>query len=541
MKLLCDSKYIILPVSHQAKKKSLKFYENNTLIYDLQVELDFINPDVKFYLNIERFEGKEIELISEPNINLKIEKSNFKYLGEEIYMGKYRSEFHFSSQRGWLNDPNGLFYYNSEYHMFYQHNPVGCKWGNMHWGHAVSKDLVHWEEKEIALYPDELGTIFSGSAIVDTKNVTGLKENENDVILLFYTAAGGDNSELSKSQHFTQCLAYSIDGGNTFKKYSKNPIVPLIESGNRDPKIIYDSETNIYIMALYLAEFRFVLLTSINLLDWKQIQEITLQDDRECPDFYPLPVDDDNKNIKWVLSGACDKYLLGSFDGNKFNHETQTKRLHYGKNSYAAQSWSDVSTEDARRIRIAWNTFDIPSMPYNMAMNFPCEMKLKTFSDEVFLCTYPVKEIENIYGESFNAQNICLSSDEEYTKTMTEKLYDITFNIFCANKGSFVISVFGLEIHGNIDKNELSCLGNSAPLESFDNSIDLRMLIDVNNIEIFINMGKAFMSIGHIQDYNINRLVFKSINKAIVLKEINIVEIKNIWNKEDYSIKINKQ
>jgi sucrose-6-phosphate hydrolase SacC (GH32 family) len=279
MKLLCDSKYIILPVSHQAKKKSLKFFENNILIYDLQIELDFIAPDEEFYLDIERFGGKEIELVSEPDINLEIKKSNRKYSCEENYKGKYRPEFHFSSQRGWINDPNGLFYYKDMYHMFFQHNPVGCKWGNMHWGHAVSRDLVHWEEKEIALYPDEMGTMFSGSAIVDTKNVTGLKKNENDVILLFYTAAGGTDSELSKSQPFTQCLAYSTDGGNTFEKYPENPIVPFIEPGNRDPKVIYHAESDVYTMVLYLADYRYLLLTSKNLLDWKRIQEISLQDD----------------------------------------------------------------------------------------------------------------------------------------------------------------------------------------------------------------------------------------------------------------------
>lgn len=247
---------------------------------------------MEFYLNVERFAGKEIGLVAEPDIALEIKKSDSKYPLEESYIGKYRSGFHFSSQRGWLNDTSGLVYYKGVYHMFYQHNPVGCKWGNMHWGHAVSRDLVHWEEREIALYPDEMGTMFSRSAIVDTKNVTGLKQNENDVILLYYTAAGNTDSELSRSQPFTQCLAYSVDGGNTFEKYYKNPVVPLIEHENRDPKVVYDPVNDIYVMVLYLAENRYMLLSSSNLLEWKQMHEIILQEDAECPDFYPLPVDD---------------------------------------------------------------------------------------------------------------------------------------------------------------------------------------------------------------------------------------------------------
>ncbi len=530
MKLICDSKYIILPVNHQAKKKCLKFYENNTLIYDLQIELDFIDPDVEFYLNIERFKGKEIELICEPDINLGIKKSDVKYPGEETYKEKYRPKFHFSSQKGWLNDPNGLFYYKGYYHMFYQHNPVGSKWGNMHWGHAVSRDLVRWEEKEIALYSDELGTMFSGSAIVDSKNATGLKQNENDVILLYYTAAGGTDSELSKAQPFTQCLAYSIDGGNTFEKYSPNPIITLIEPGNRDPKVIYYPDADIYVMVLYLAETRFALLTSENLLQWKHVQEINMQKDEECPDFYPLPVDGDDKNIKWVFSAASGKYLLGTFDGRSFNHEQEVKSLHYGKDSYAAQTWSGIDEENKRRVRIAWNRFDIPSMAYNMAMNFPCDMKLRTFSDEIFLCTYPVYEIKNIYGDSFSAENISLSPCQKYTRSLTEKLYDINLNIAGTAEGKFAISVFGLEILCDAEEKVLTCLDNKAPLEYFDGSMDLRLLIDVNNVEIFINKGKAFMSIGHFQDYNINELIIRSADADLMLKEISIAEIKNIWN-----------
>lgn len=533
MKLLCDSKYIILPVSHQAAKKSLKFYENDTLVYDLQVELDFINPEVEFYLDVERFKGKEIELVADPYLELAIKKSNVRYPPEEKYMGKYRPGFHFSAQRGWINDPNGLFYYRGLYHMFYQHNPVGCKWGNMHWGHTTSRDLVHWEEKDIALYPDEMGTMFSGSAIVDRKNVTGLQENENDVILLFYTAAGGTDAELSKSQAFTQCVAYSVDGGNTFKKYSKNPILPCIEPGNRDPKVIYHSGTDSYAMVLYLADSRFALLTSKNLLDWEQVQEITIREDSECPDFYPLCVDDGGSDIKWVFSGASDRYLLGSFDGDRFCPETEAKKLQYGKNnSYAAQTWSDIAGEDGRRIRIAWNRFEINSTPHNMSMNFPCEMKLKTFSDGIFLCAYPVREIESIYGTSEHAQNVRLSPGEEYARTLEKKLYDMVFQISCANKGSFVMSVFGLELRGDLEKNELSCPDQSVPLESIHNRIDLRLLIDVNTVEIFVNLGKAFMSVGHIQDHNLNRFVFKSVDTDLELKEARITELKNIWSEK---------
>jgi sucrose-6-phosphate hydrolase SacC (GH32 family) len=491
--------------------------------------LDFDNPEVEFYLNMDRFAGKELELVAEPNMALDIKKSDTKYPPEDSYTGLYRPEFHYSAQRGWLNDPNGLVYYRGVYHMFYQYNPVGCKWGNMHWGHAESKDLIRWEEKDPVLYPDEMGTMFSGSAIVDDRNVTGLKKNDNDVILLYYTAAGNTDSELSRHQSFVQCLAYSIDGGTTFVKYSDNPVVPFLEEGNRDPKVIYDPTNDIYVMVLYLSGDRYMLYTSKNLLDWLPIHEIVLEEDAECPDFYPLPVDGDKNNIKWVFSGASDRYVIGSFDGSSFCPETISKRLQYSKDSYAAQTWSDLPSEDGRRIRIAWNRYDISSLPFNMAMNFPCEMSLRTFLGETFLCTYPAREIERIYGENSKDYNIRVTNSERYQRILNKKLYDITLNLTCTSKCKLNITLLGIEIHCDMLNNTLVCLDNIAPLQCFEGNIKLRMLIDVSNIEIFINKGEAFLSIGHVQDYTRNELVIETTEEELVLKEVDITEMKSIW------------
>jgi sucrose-6-phosphate hydrolase SacC (GH32 family) len=529
MKFLCDSKYLIFPASYHAKKKRVSFFIDDNLVYDLEVQLDLINPDYEFYLNVEHFKGKELEIISLPEIDLKLRKADFEVNDEKTYMEKYRPGFHFTAKKGWINDPNGLFYYDNNYVMFYQYNPLGCTWGNMHWGHAVSSDLVHWEEKGIALYPDHFGTMFSGSAIIDTKNVSGLKENENDVVLLFYTAAG-NTSEASKGQPFTQCLAYSTDRGKSFTKYCKNPLIKEIASGNRDPKVIYYEQKDIYIMALYLEGNKFSLLSSKNLLDWTQIQTITMPNEAECPDFYPLPVNDDDKNIKWVLIGASDKYLVGSFNGHKFSSETELKRLHYGNGSYASQSWSNVGSEDGRRIRLAFSSLEIPSMPFRSSMTFPCEMKLKTFLEELFLCTYPVKEIEDLYRKVNTIQDILLVCGDKYTEKLTGRFYDITIKLSIKNETSFKLSIFGLSVEYNSSKNELKCFENCAPAECYDGCIDLRILIDVANTEIYINNGKAFMSMGYLQDYNINRLELQVMGNSIVIKEMKIAELKNIWS-----------
>jgi fructan beta-fructosidase len=530
MKVLCDSKYLIFPTSHHAQKKRVNFFTDGTLVYDLEIQLDFIDPDYEFYVNVERFEGMELEITCLPEVDLNIRKSDVALPDQGVYNEKYRPGFHFTAKRGWLNDPNGLVHYENEYIMFYQYNPVGCTWGNMHWGHAVSSDLVHWTERKIALYPDFSGTMFSGSAIVDTRNVTGLKENENDAILLFYTAAGS-TSETSKGQPFTQCLAYSTDKGVTFKKYERNPLVPQIVAGNRDPKVIYYEPNDSYIMSLYLDNNKFVILSSKNLFDWTQIQEITMPNETECPDFYPLPVDGDEQSIKWVLIGASDKYFIGSFDGYTFKPETDLKRLNYGNSGYAAQSWSNISKEDGRRIRTAHSSITIPSMPFGSVMNFPCEMQLKTFQDEISLCTYPVKEIEGLYQNIKRIENVELASGATYKERLTGRLYDISLKLSPKSAASFSFSVFGLTIEYNSSKHELKCLDSLAPTELYDDCIDLRILVDTIVTEIYINGGKAYMCMSHIQDYNINNIELKAIDNNVEVKELKVAELHNIWNK----------
>lgn len=528
MKFMCDSKYIILPVSHTAQKKRLKFFHSGQLLFDLEIELDFVNPDFDAYIHVERFAGMELDMVCVPEINMAVGKSNVKYAGEEIYGEKHRPRFHFAAKRGWLNDPNGLVYYHGQYHMFYQHNPVGCKWGNMHWGHAVSSDLVHWSELECALHPDPMGTMFSGSAIIDKKNVTGLKATDEDVIVLYYTAAGS-TSEISKDRTFTQCMAYSVDGGKTFKKYDKNPILPNIAEGNRDPKVIFHELSNQYIMALYLNGNQFALLSSKNLIDWKKIQELTLSEDAECPDFYPLALDGDSNNIKWVFTGASDRYVIGRFDGNRFTPETEVKKLHYGKNSYASQTWSGIQPYDGRCIRTTWNTYSIPFMPFNQCMTFPCEMTLHTTADGISLCAYPIQEIEHLYIKTYDFTKIHISENETYKIDLYGKSYDIQLKISPAGKANVRLSLFGIQINIDAPQNQIRCLDSAAPLFAHNGMIDLRMLVDTTSIEVYINKGQALIFNGCIADYNISKFEIEAMGCAMIVEDLKMAELKSVW------------
>jgi len=527
MEFVCDTRYIVLPTNRHAKSKRLEFYHKDKLIYDLDIKLDYKFPEQMFYLDVARFIGMNLKIISIQYIEFEIKKANALPEDQSRYKGKYRPLFHFTTKSGWINDPNGLFFYNGQYHLFYQYNPVGVQWGNMHWGHAVSEDLIHWYEKDIALYPDELGTMFSGSAIIDKDNVTGLKENSNDTILLYYTAAGG-TSLLSEGKSFTQCLAFSADGGTTFKKYDKNPLIANIDEGNRDPKVIYHSQSGNYVMALYMSGNDFALFISKDLLNWKLEQRISLGDDWECPDFYPLPVDGDPNCVKWVLTGASDRYIVGSFDGYAFKPETPVKKLQYTSKSYASQSWSNICETDGRRIRITWNRFEIPNMPFNNSMTFPCEMSLKRFSGEIFLCAYPVDEIEKLYKNLYKKFDLLVPVLCEYTYNLNEMAYDIKLVFSNDCKSSAIISMFGLDIHCDCFNNEIVCGGDTAPMIAVEGITDLRLLIDVNGTEIFINGGKAFMCVGHLQDYNLNKLTVKTTGNDIVLKSLEIAELRGI-------------
>jgi sucrose-6-phosphate hydrolase SacC (GH32 family) len=173
----------------------------------------------------------------------RIEQSDAIKNIEDLYREPKRGLFHFSPKRGWNNDPNGCVYYNGEYHLFFQHNPYGWSWGNMHWGHAVSKDLVHWEEIGDVLLPDEMGPMFSGSAVVDSKNTSGFGKDGQAPLVLIYTAAGNPT---------VQGIAYSTDGRN-FTKYSGNPVLGQVTGGNRDPKVIWDEANQRWVMVLYVA------------------------------------------------------------------------------------------------------------------------------------------------------------------------------------------------------------------------------------------------------------------------------------------------
>lgn len=373
-----DKRYLLLPVDREAPKRELILRtEDGKIAADLQVCL---SPDSGklFPYDLRQYRGMTL-------------KSNLDFtptLTDElppVLPELYRPRAHFSPRFGWMNDPNGLIYYEDRWHLFFQHNPVGTRWGNMHWGHAVSDDLMRWTEGETVLFPDENGYMYSGSAVEDTENLTGLKENEHNPLLLFYTASP-NHGVMDAGKVYTQRLAYSVDGGHTFRKYPKT-IVENIARANRDPKVIFCPEWGKWVMALYLEEDEYAILTSDNLLDWQIHQRFSMAGDNECPDFFPLQADGETY---WVFCGAHGGYLVGRMDSGKFEPVQEIRRMQDGK-CYAAQTYSGVA--DGRRIRFGWNKSGMGDGMSQGSMTTPHCLTLHRVGEALCLALQPAREV----------------------------------------------------------------------------------------------------------------------------------------------------
>ncbi len=446
---------------------------------------------------------------------------------ESLYNEVYRPQFHFTAKNGWLNDPNGLMYYNGEYHLFFQHNPFGTNWGNMTWGHAVSTDIVHWKQLENAIEPDELGTIFSGSGVVDQKNTAKFQTGEEKTLVCIYTSAGG-TSEASAGKLFTQSIAYSNDCGRTWVKYEKNPVVPHIIGSNRDPKVIWHEPTERWVMALYLDGNEYVILTSPNLKNWTGQSTIHLRGAGECPDIFELPVDGDPNNKKWVFWGANSNYLIGNFDGVRFHPESDVLRAELGANFYAAQTWSDIPETDGRRIQIAWMSGGkYPGMPFNQQMSFPCELTLRTTIGGIRLFRKPIGEIANIYGKKY------VWSDYELSKSMdlaSGQLFDIHAEIGLSDSSEFAFVIRGEKVQYSMKDKQINVLGKTAQLDPINNKIQLRILVDRTSLEVFGNDGMLSMSSCFLPDLSNNMISMHASEGKPKIISLVVYELNSIWN-----------
>ena len=449
------------------------------------------------------------------------------FVVDRLYQETYRPQFHFTAKKNWLNDPNGLVYYKGEYHLFFQHNPSGINWGNMTWGHAVSPDMLHWEQLPHAIEPDELGTIFSGSAVVDWNNTAGFQTGEEKVLVAFYTSAG---AHAPTPKPFTQSIAYSNDRGRTWTKYRNNPVIGHIKGSNRDPKVIWHASSSRWVMALYLDGNEYALLTSSNLKEWTLQSTLEMPGVRECPDLFELPVDGDEKNTKWVFWGGNGNYVIGSFDGKTFTKETQPLRSEWGNNGYAGQTWSDIPESDGRRLQMLWMSGGrFPEMPFNQQMTFPCEVTLRTFPEGIRLCRQPVQEIESLHGEHHNWRDLLLKPGQNPLAGVAGELFHIRAEIELGDAAEVGFTVRGVPVSYNVKEKKLTCLGKSAPLDPVRGAIELRIIVDRTSIEIFANGGRIAMSFSLPLAPEDNSLGAFVRGGRTLLKSLDLWHLKSVW------------
>ena len=521
-----EKRYLNLPIKNGAPTRKITTLVDGRIEVKNDMALANAAPDWWAFVDVSGWRGKTVTLqvdkLSEDSTALSsIEQSDSIKSAESLYREPLRGQFHFSSRRGWNNDPNGLVFYNGEYHLFYQHNPYGWGWGNMHWGHAVSRNLVHWQELRDALAPDEFGPMFSGSAVVDWKNSSGLGADGRPPLVLIYTAAGDPA---------VQCIASSTDGRN-FTKFSGNPVVKQITGGNRDPKVMWHAPTKKWVMTLYV-ELNKVhtihFLSSPNLKDWTYMSRT--DGFFECSDFFELPVDGDASNKKWVLTAASSEYMVGSFDGTTFTPETPKLPGHRGKGFYAAQTFSDIPANDGRRIQVGWFQTETRGMPFNQSMTIPLELKLTATSAGPRLTWTPVKELASLRAKSHRFDTVALQPGVANPLAgVKAELVELRAEFQPDDATEVVFTVRGAEIVYDTKNQEIVVNGHRAPARLRDGKQRLILYADRTSLEVFAADGLTYLPFPiNLDPNNTSLSVFAKGGKAEI-KSLEIHELKSSW------------
>ena len=443
------------------------------------------------------------------------------------YAEKHRPQFHFSAQKHWINDPNGLFFYQGVYHLCFQHQPAGRPGAYKDWGHAVSTDLLHWKQLASALTPHKVwGGCWSGSAVVDWQNTTGFQKGNDKPIVAVLTNGGTPG----QGPPCTQCIAVSLDGGKTFAYYDHNPVLRNIVGCNRDPKVVWHAPTKKWIMALFLDGNDYALFASPDLKQWDRLCVVNLPGVSECPDLFPLSVVGNPAITKWVFWGANGNYLIGSFDGRTFRRESELLRADHGANFYAAQTWSDIPPEDGRRIQIAWmagGTY--PGMPFTQQLSFPTEVTLRNTPEGLRLVRVPVREIARLHQPAHTWANVVLKPGDNLFSGLTGELFDIRAEVELGNAQSVGLRVRGEAVHYNVATKTLSCLGRSAPLRPENGRIKLQILVDRTSLEVFGNDGNAVMTSCFLPSDANKGLEIEAKGANVKIVSAAVYPLKSIW------------
>ena len=485
--------YLNLPVKNGAPVRHVRVLANGGTERAFDIELADGKPDWWAFLDATPFLGQtvtiKVDKLPEDSTGLSsIDQADEIKDRQDLYHERLRPQFHFTSRRGWLNDPNGLVFYQGVYHLFYQHNPYGWNWGNMSWGHAVSKDLVHWQELPVALYPDEHGAIWSGSAVVDWNNTAGFQTGNDPALVAMFTAAGSP---------FTQGIAFSNDRGRTWTKYQNNPVLGHILAENRDPKVVWFAPEKKWVMALYLDGNTYAFFSSPDLKHWQKLSVFKLPGDAECPNLFKIPLDGDAHDERWVFYGASGIYVVGKFDGQKFIPETQQRRLENGNCWYASQVYSDIPASDGRCILIPWGRLPngeiFRGMPFNQMMGLPVELTLHSTSSGPALAVNPVKELKSLRQRTHQIKPQPLAPGANPLAGIRGDLFEIEAVIAVGDARQISFDLRGVPVVYDVASRNISCLGCRAALAPQDGKISLHIYVDRASVDIYGGQGSLYL------------------------------------------------
>ncbi len=476
---------------------------------------------------------------------------------------KYRPQIHFTPEKNWVNDPNGMVFYNGIYHLFFQHSPNATVWSDISWGHATSKDLVHWERKPIAIFPDSLGLIFSGSAVVDKNNTSGLGKNGTIPLIAMYTSHDMVKEKAGAIDVETQSIAYSLDEGETWIKYQSNPVLknPGVRDF-RDPKIIWFEPSKKWIVSI-AAQNQISFYASSDLKNWEKLSDFgktvgSHDGVWECPDLFPIQYE--GKTF-WVLivninpggpnGGSATQYFIGDFDGKSFKSESKfTKWADYGPDEYAGVTWSNT---DKRKILIGWMSNwqyanIVPTEKFRNAFTLPRELGLAKIGDELYLKSMPVAELKTIEQIPIIKKDIIVNQSLDLTtfigKLSTPSKHEFKFTNqnsysfeFSNNLNEKVIIGYNKEKNsffidrtksGKVDFEKDFARINFAPRLSNQEEISLIIYLDRSSIEIFADNGLSLLTsvVFPNEDYN-KILMFSS--KISMINKFTYTPLKSIW------------
>ena len=529
-----EGRYLWLPIQESAPEGKLQVIVSN--VAQMEQNVRFAREKVDYYVALDMqpwLGAKGLSVVIQNVPKGSVCFSKIKQNDDKQYMlipETYRPSYHHAPERGWMNDPNGLFFKDGVWHLYYQYNPYGSMWGNMHWAHSTSTDLLHWQQQPVALAPDAWGTMFSGSCVVDHNNTAGFGK---DAIISMYTSSrptpfGGDVQ--------AQCIAYSNDGGKTFTKYVGNPVITDEKKDFRDPHVFWNEEAGFWNMILAAGQ-EMQIYSSANLKDWKYESSFGHEYGNhggvwECPDLMKMKVRGTEKE-KWMLicninpggpfGGSAAQYFIGQFDGHKFiceDEPSETKWMDYGKDHYATVTFDNAP--DGRRCAIAWMSNwqyanQVPTMQYRSANSIVRDLGLFEYKGETYCSVLPAKEMTAARGAKVGAPT-------EACEIVVDIKGDAQITLRNA-KGERVVmtyddaeETFDMDRRrsGNISFSDAFPVVTSSP--TYGKIRQLRIFVDRSSIEAFDSEGKMVMTNLVFPTEPYDKIVVKGNAKAKIYK-----------------------